>query len=331
LEWLVVYCSPTMKYIQLGRTDLNVSRLCFGCWQLSPNFWGNISHEDWKKAVNRSLDLGINFIDTADAYGDGDGETLLGDYLKEQKLRDKFIIATKFYWNFTGKPKPRHPDTSHDYILRACEASLRRLKTDVIDLYQIHSWDPLTRPEEVAAALLRLRKEGKVRWFGVSNLNADQMRMYLQYFDFDCLQPNYSLLVREPEAREFPLCLEKRIGVIAYSPLFRGLLSGKYVTEQKFTDTREHNPYFKGEAFKEIVKGLELLKPIAARLDLTLAQLAIRWILSHPAITSAIMGVKTADNIESVVKATEANLSIPDWHEVAGIMAAAKKAASSAT
>ncbi|MCA9417521.1 MAG: aldo/keto reductase, partial [Candidatus Omnitrophica bacterium] len=205
-----------MEYRQLGKTDLIVSRICFGCWQLSPRFWGEVPLEPWHAALKKSVDLGVNFIDTADAYGDGYAEESLGDFLKKEGLRDKFILATKFYWNFQGE---RHPDTRYEYILRECEDSLRRLKTDVIDLYQIHAFDPLTRPEEVAAAFGQLKKEGKVRWIGVSNLNADQMRMYLPYFDIECLQPRYSLLARDIEQHELPLCLEKRIGAIAYSPL----------------------------------------------------------------------------------------------------------------
>ena len=307
-----------MKYVQLGKTDLVVSRICFGCWQLSPRFWGDIPLDEWRDAVRAALDVGVNFIDTADAYGDGGAESHLGDLLSADGTRDRFIIATKFYWNFEGE---RFPDTSYDYIIRECEASLKRLKTDRIDLYQIHSWDPLTRPDEVAAAFGRLKKEGKVRWFGVSNLNADQMRMYLQYFDIECLQPVYNMLDRGVEQRELPLCLEKRIGVIAYSPLARGLLTGKYSPDEKFEDHRASAPRFQGEKFRRILDALQSLTPLAGKHGLTLPQLAIRWVLTNPALTSAIVGVKKREHIETIAKAADDILPAPDWHKAAEAVA----------
>lgn len=314
-----------MRYRQLGKTDLNVSRICFGCWQLSPKFWGDVDLAPWRDALKKALDLGINFIDTADAYGDGYAEASLGDFLKKEGLRDRFLLATKFYWNF--KDGPRHPDTRYEYILEECDLSLKRLKTDRIDLYQIHAWDPLTRPEEVAAAFGVLRKQGKVRWFGVSNLNADQMRTYAKYFDLECLQPQYNLLARDVEARELPYCLENRIGVIAYSPLFRGLLTGKYARDHKFEDHRANVPLFKGKAFPRILDALEEIKPIAENLGLTLPQLAIRWVLTHPALTCAIQGIKTAEHVETVAPAADKDLPQEVWYQVADILNTARKEA----
>src|ERR1051325_1351903 len=266
-----------MQSVLLGKSDLKVSRICFGCWQLSPRFWGNIPLDQWHAAQGRAVDLGINFIDTADAYGDGYSESCLGDYLAKNGLRDRFVIATKFYWNF--EQPERHPDTRYDYILRACEASLKRLKTDRIDLYQIHSWDPLMRPEEVAAAFARLKKEGKVRWIGISNFNADQIRLAVQSFGAECLQPCYNLLSREIEANELPVCLEKRIGAIAYSSLHKGLLTGKYAPGHQFGDHRDKASLFHGKAFERIQQGIQKLGPIAEHYGLTLPQLAIRWVL----------------------------------------------------
>lgn len=311
-----------MQFAQLGKTDLVVSRICFGCWQLSPSFWGKIPLEPWHAALKRALDLGVNFIDTADAYGDGYAESSLGEFLHKEGLRDRFIVATKFFWDFTVSP--RVPNTTHDYILRACEDSLRRLKTDRIDLYQIHAWDPLTRPEEVAAAFGRLKKEGKVRWFGVSNQNLEQMRLYGKHFEVASLQPHYNLLFREIEARELPYCLENRIGVIPYSPLYRGLLAGRYTREEKFEDHRGKLDLFTGEKFQRILDGLDEIAPIAQELGLTVSQLAIRWVLTHPAITGAIVGIKTPEHIESIVPAAEDALPRDVWHKVAGVMEKAK-------
>ncbi|MCW5548064.1 MAG: aldo/keto reductase [Opitutaceae bacterium] len=312
-----------MQLRPLGSTDLQVSPLCFGCWQLSPAWWGDVPVEPWAAAVKTALDHGINFIDTADAYGDGLAETELGKLFHREGVRDRFVLATKFYWNFTA-PSGRHPDTSRDYILRACEASLRRLQTDHIDLYQIHGWDPLTRPDEVAAAFAQLQREGKVRWFGVSNLNPDQMELYRGHFNLASLQPPYSLLARDIEARELPYCLRHNIGVLNYSPLYRGLLGGRYTADTKFTDHRSKTPLFHGEGLKAILAAVEEAKVIAAELGLTMAELAVRWVLTHPAITSAIVGVKTPDHITGVVKAADAVLSPETWHRLSVRFAAAK-------
>lgn len=314
-----------MTYTQLGKTDLIVSKVCFGCWQLSPRFWGEVPLEPWHDAIKAALDVGVNFIDTADAYGNGYAEASLGEFLDAEGLRDRFVIATKFYWNFEGEE--RHPDTRYEYILRECEASLKRLKTDRIDLYQIHAYDPLTVPEEVAAAFGRLKKEGKVRWFGVSNQNAEQMRMYNRHFEVSSLQPPYSLLARGVEQNELPYCQGERIGVIPYSPLFRGLLTGKYSRNHKFTDSRADAPYFNGDRFQRIMDGLDELRPIADNLGLDLAQLAIRWVATHPAVTAPIVGIKTADHITGIVKAVEDTLPVDLWHRVARIMTTAKERA----
>jgi aryl-alcohol dehydrogenase-like predicted oxidoreductase len=284
--------------------------------------------EDWERAMRSALDLGINFIDTADAYGDGDAESALGDLMAREGWRDKVVIATKFLWNF--EQAERVADSSYEYILRECEASLKRLKTDCIDLYQIHAWDPLTRPEEVATAINRLKKEGKIRWFGVSNLNVDQIRMYSQYVDVECLQPMYNMVRRECEASLFPLCLEKRIGVITWSPLYSGLLTGKYRRDQKFDDFRADEPLFQTKALGHILDGLDALKPIAEANDLTIPQLAIRWVLTHPAVTSAIVGAKKPEHIETIVKAADDELPRRDWYRVANIMAEAKSKAEKA-
>lgn len=311
-----------MQYTRLGHTDLNVSRICFGCWQLSPSFWGEVPTGPWAEAVRRAHELGVNFIDTADAYGDGHAETELGKLLKKDGTRDQFIIATKFYWNFADGP--RHPDTTHDYILRACEASLQRLQTDRIDLYQIHAWDPITRPDEVASAFATLKQQGKVRWFGVSNLNPEQMDLYRRHFDVSCLQPPYSLLARDIETRELPYCLNHNIGVINYSPLFRGLLGGHYRPDSVITGNRANGPLYHGEGLRIILAAIDKAKTIAAGLGLTMPELAVRWTLTNPAITSAIAGVRKPEHIEGVVKAADEVLPQKIWHDLASLFAKAK-------
>lgn len=300
-----------------------VSRICFGCWQQSPKFWGDVDQQAWEKAVVGAPEYGVNFIDTADAYGDGYAESRLGEVFTRHHLRDQYLIATKFYWNFTD-PERRFPDTRHDYILQECEASLKRLQTDHIDLYQIHAWDAIIRPEEVAAAFGRLKREGKVRWFGVSNWNSDQMQMLQKYFPIESLQPQYNLMARNVEERELPYCLSNRIGVIPYSPLYRGLLSGKYAPDHVFPDARAGQKYFSGEPFQKILDGLSGLEPIAQKYGLTIPQLSIAWLLTHPAVTSTIVGIKTLEHISTIVPATEVQLEQQDWHFVAHAIEAAK-------
>ena len=312
-----------MQYQQLGKTDLVVSRICFGCWQQSPKFWGEVDQDAWEKAVIGAPDYGVNFIDTADAYGEGYAESRLGEVISKHNLRDKYLIATKFYWNFDD-PNERFPDTRHDYILRQCEKSLERLQTDRIDLYQIHAWDALIRPDEVAAAFAKLKRDGKVRWFGVSNWNSDQMRMLQKYFPIECLQPPYSLMARDIEASELPFCLENRIGVIAYSPLYRGLLTGKYTPDHNFMDSRAGAKYFSGESFKKILEALASLQPIADKYGLTIPQLSITWLLTQPAVTSTIVGIKTLDHIATIAPATKVLLEQNDWHHVADVIENAK-------
>lgn len=312
-----------MKYTQLGKTDLNVSRICLGCWQLSPSFWGEVPLYPWVESVKTALDCGVNFIDTADAYGDGYAEEQLGLLMKREGLRDKFVLATKFFWKFT-EPSGRHPDTTHDYILQACEDSLRRLQTDHIDLYQIHSWDAITRPDEVARAFNTLKTQGKVRWFGVSNLNPEQMELYGKHFEVSCLQPPYNLLDRTIETRELPYCLSKNIGVINFSPLFRGLLGGRYKADSTIEGKRANGPLFHGEGLKIMIKAIDEAKVIAAEHDLTMAQLAMRWTLTNPAITSAITGFKKPEHILGTVKAADDVLSHKVWYQVANLFTQAK-------
>lgn len=315
-----------MQTNQLGKTDLIVSKICFGCWQLSPKFWGEIELGPWHEALKQSIDLGVNFIDTADAYGEGYAEEQLGSYLHREQLHQHFIIATKFYWNFND-PDNRFPDTRYEHILRACEDSLRRLKTDTIDLYQMHAWDAITRPDEVATAIGQLKKQGKIRWFGVSNLNVEQMELYQNYLDIDCLQPPYSLLRRDIESRELPYCLKNKIGVISYSSLFRGLLTGKYEKGYQFSDTRKNHLMYNGKPFDIIMDAINQLKQIASELDLSMAQLAIRWILTHPALSSAIIGVKEPNHLKSIVKSADSQLDQATWHKCSNIMAKARKEA----
>ncbi len=301
--------------VRLGRTSLMVSPICFGCWQMGQTFWGRVPEEDLIAAVRRALELGINFFDTADAYGNGTAERILGRALKGFH-RDSFIVATKVYHHWYEDDRPRHPDLSYDYIIWECEQSLRRLGLDYIDLYQAHAFDVLTHPEETARAFEKLKEDGKIRYAGCSNYNAEQLRAALKFGRMDTLQPRYNLLQREAEETLFPLCMAEGIGVLTYSSLAMGLLTGKFTGKETFSDVRANVPLFQGENFRRNVEKVNRLKPIAEEFGVTVTQLVLRTTLSHPAVTSAIVGIKRPEQIEDAAGAIGWALSRQDYYRI---------------
>lgn len=300
--------SPTR--VRLGRSELQVSPICYGTWQLSPRYWGEQSQEEITGAIRHAFDVGINFFDTADAYGDGHAETVLGKAIKPLP-RDQVVIATKVFNHFYPDGS-RHGDLSSDYIRQACDDSLRRLDIDTIDLYQCHSHDPLAHPAEVAETMDSLVKAGKIRAYGVSNWNCEQMRAGHAYGNFATAQPPYSLLKRAIEVDVLPYCLANDMGTLVYSSLHLGLLSGKYTGEETFTDLRAERPDFQGERFKLIAQRVAQLKPIAEKYNLSTVQLVLAVTLMHPGITSAIVGIKTPQQIEEAAGAMGKRVSIVD-------------------
>jgi len=292
-----------MERVKLGRTDLMVSPICFGCWQMGGTYWGPVDEQALIAAVGRAVELGVNFFDTADAYGDGLAETILGKALKTVNRRD-LIVATKVLWNWHEKPgSPRTQDLSYDYIIRQCERSLKRLGTDVIDLYQAHSFDVYTPLAETTRAFETLKKQGKIRFFGSSNFSVEQLRSAMAYGAWDTVQPRYNLLHREIEKDLLAFCLANDLGVLVYSPQHRGLLTGKYTGNETFDDFRADQAEFTGEQFKENVERVNRLKPIAAELSKTMPQLALRFVIQHPAVHCAIAGIKTPAQIAEAVGA----------------------------
>jgi aryl-alcohol dehydrogenase-like predicted oxidoreductase len=306
-----------MEQVRLGNTDLHVSRVCFGGWQASPRFWGEVPEADIQAAMHRALECGVNFFDTADAYGEGRGEEIFGRAFAGVR-RDAYVMATKVYWHWdeTDPERPRYPDLSHDYILRACENSLRRLKTDHIDLYQIHAYDPLTPPEEYFSALEKLKKAGKVRYLGCSNYTSVQLHAAMRVARFDAVQPRYNMMDRESEDDLLPLCQAEKLGVLVYSTLNLGLLTGKFTGREKFDDLRSKRPRFRGEEFQKAVAKVNRLKPIAERLGVSVTRLVIRATLAHPAVHCAIVGVKNAAQIEESAQAMDFSINRETYHEI---------------
>ena len=300
--------------VKLGKSKLEVSPVCHGTWQLSPRFWGDQPEETMVKAMRRAYEVGVNFFDTADAYGDGAAETIVGKALKSLP-RAQIVVATKVFWQWYPDGK-RHGNLSREHINRACDASLKRLDMDYIDLYQCHSYDHMADPAEVADALELLLAKGKIRAYGTSNWNAEQMRAGNAFGAFTTCQPMYSLLSTGIEADVLPYCRGTDTGVLVYSPLHKGLLAGKYLGHETFTDFRKDSGDFKGERFKTICQRVQGLKPLAEKYGLNLVQLILATTLMHPAITCVIVGIKDSTMIEEAAGAMGKTISREDYYAV---------------
>lgn len=310
-----------MRYTRLGQTDLEVSRVCFGTWQFSGE-WGTVEERGSEAAMHRALELGINFFDTAQAYGFGAAEQLLGKALEPEikNRRDEVVLATKGGLRIEGDQLLR--DSSPEWLRRGVEDSLRYLGTDYIDLYQVHWPDHDTPFEETAGALDEMVREGKMRYVGVSNFDAEQMAEFEKTRKIDSLQPPYHLFRRDIEAETLPYCQEHGIGVLVYGPLAHGLLSGKMSPDQEFDedDWRAQSDLFQGENFQRNLETVEELKRFAEERGGTVIQLAIAWTLANPAVDVAIVGARNPDHIEGSAPAAEFDLSEEDLREIENIM-----------
>ncbi len=310
-----------MERVQLGRTDIQVSPVCFGCWQMGGTYWGQLPEDDLKAAVRRGFELGVNFFDTADAYGNGHGEEVLAEGL-EGLPRDQYVLSTKLCHHWLDEPgAPRFEDLTYDYVLWECEQSLRRLKTDYIDVYLAHAWEPMTHPHETMMAFDKLKKDGKIRCAGVSNWTVEQIRTGLRYGRIDVCQPRYNFFQRDPEADILPLCLAEEIGVMTWGSLRFGLLTGKYTGAETFDDLRKDDADFQGEQFQANVKKVDSLKPIAERFGRTIVQLVLRTMIQHPAISCPIVGIKRPAQIEDAAGAMGWELSHRDLYAVRDALA----------
>lgn len=300
--------------IRLGRTGLTVSPICFGTWQLSPRFWGEQSQEAIVEAVHRACDLGVTFFDTADAYGDGLSETVLGKALADLP-REEVTLATKVYHHVYPDGR-RHGDLSPGYIVQACDASLRRLKTTWIDLYQCHSFDPLTPPDAVVDAMERLVYQGKIRAYGTSNWQIEQLRLGANAGNFSSCQPRYSLLDRGAEADVLPYCQAHDVGVLVYSPLAHGVLTGKFRGDETFTDLRAGEARYQGDRFAALCDRVRQAGALARDHGLTTTQLVLAATLMHPAIHCAIVGIRHPDQIEEAAGAIGRTIPRPHWFQL---------------
>ena len=300
--------------VRLGRSELHVSPICFGCWQASKKFWGDVPADQLIAAARRAFEVGVNFYDTADAYGDGLSEEILGQAVADLP-RDQIVVATKVFHHFYGDGH-RHPDLSGEYVQAECEASLRRLKMDYVDLYQLHSFEHMTPMAETTAALEKLKQAGKIRAYGVSNFTVEQLRYARTHGDYATLQPKYNLLDRRIEADLLPYCAAEDIGVLTYSSLEFGLLTGKFDGTETFTDLRARHPSFQGERFKELAGKVRSLAPIAEKHGLSILQLVLAAALAHSAVTCAIVGIKNPEQIEQAARAMGKTIEREDYYRI---------------
>ena len=300
--------------IVLGSTGLEVSPICFGTWQLSPRFWGEQSKTDILAAMNTAFDAGINFFDTADAYGDGYAETVVGEFLAG-KPRDAIVICTKVFNHFNPDGS-RYPDLSPAHIRQRCDLQLQRMGIETIDLYLLHMFDPLTPMAEVAETMDLLKKQGKIRNYGLSNHTAEQLRAQRHFGAYDVVQPRYSLVNAEIESDLLPYCEAEGVGVMVYSPMHKGLLTGKYTGNETFTDFRKNHPDFQGQRFQAIATAVKSLEPLARRCRLSIYQLVLTVTLMHPGIDVAVVGIKNSPQIADAIGALDKTISREDYFAV---------------
>ncbi|MFG1783852.1 aldo/keto reductase [Rhodococcus oryzae] len=313
-----------MKTTTLGRSGLHVSRIAFGTWQLGGE-WGRFDEESAITAIHRARELGVNFFDTAQAYGFGESERILGKALRHELATDRgeLVIATKGGLRRTDSGLVR--DASPEWLRRGVDASLTALGIDHIDLYQVHWPDPAVPAAETAGALAELVAAGKIGHVGVSNYDTAQMAEFAATLPVETVQPPYHLFRREIEEELLPHCRAHDIGVLVYGPLAHGLLTGTLTTDTTFAadDWRGTSSVFTGDTFRRNLATVHALETFAAARRMSVSQLAIAWTLVNPAVHVAIVGARHADHVQDSLAATEVWLSEADVVEIDKIMASA--------
>jgi aryl-alcohol dehydrogenase-like predicted oxidoreductase len=315
-----------METRELGQSGLEVTVVGLGCWVMGGWMWGGAEDDRSVASIRRAVELGVNFVDTAPIYGHGHSEELVGKAL--EGLRDDVVLATKcgLVWppregrhHFVGPDGiPVYHNLAPASIMAECEDSLRRLRTDVIDVYQCHWPDPGTPLDDTMAALLKLREQGKVRAVGVSNFSVGQMQQCLEHGRIESDQPQYNLLDRSVEEAILPFCREHDLGVIAYSPLGRGILTGKVTMDREFEqdDHRANLPWYQPKNRRRVLDFLDKVRPVAEGHGVTLAQLAANWVICQEGVTTAICGARRPEQVEENVKAGAFRLSDEELAEI---------------
>jgi aryl-alcohol dehydrogenase-like predicted oxidoreductase len=306
-----------MQYVNLGSSGLKISRLCLGAMTYGDPNWRAwvLPEETSRPFISRALELGINFFDTADMYSLGVSEQILGRAIKDFARRDAVVIATKVYQPMSDAPNDR--GLSRKHVLASIDASLARLGTEYVDLYQIHRWDAETPIEETLSALHDIVRAGKVRYIGASSMAAWQFAQALYLADrhgwtrFVSMQNHYNLVYREEEREMLPLCRDQGVGIIPWSPLARGFLAGNRRTADRgdtaraATDTIAHKLYYADSDFRIVDRVGEL----AARRGVSPAQIALAWVLKQPGVTAPIVGASKMPQLDEALAAVDITLT----------------------
>lgn len=299
-----------MKTRSLGTSDIQITPIIMGTWQAGKRMWSGIDDNESISAIKAAVDEGITTIDTAEVYGGGHSEQIIAQAVSD--IRDRLVYASKVFANHLQA----------DQVIAACDRSLTNLKTDYLDLYQIHwpsgSFNSEVVPiEETMKALNQLKAAGKIRAIGVSNFSRPQIEEAAQYGRIDSLQPPYSLFWRKVEHDAAAYCVENNISILAYSPMAQGLLTGKFSSGHQFDqdDHRSANVLFQGENFKHAQNALEQLRPIAESHHCTLAQLSLAWLIAQPQ-ANAIAGARNAEQAKDNAKAASVNLSSDELQQI---------------
>lgn len=320
-----------MEIRKLGNSDLQLTPVGYGAWAIGGGgwefSWGNQDDADSVAAILRSLELGVNWIDTAAVYGTGHSEEIVAQALKQWSGKRPYVFTKcSLRWEENRKVYSDHSAAS---IRKECEDSLRRLQTDIIDLYQMH-WPPKDNGpelEEAWYAMSELKTEGKVRWIGVSNFDPSQMERAAKIAPVTSNQPPYNIIRRKIEEENLPYCLKQGIGVVSYAPMASGLLTGAMTRERAAAlsadDFRSRNPEFKEPRLSKNIELVERLRKVGVRHGRGPGEVAIAWVLRHPAITGAIVGARNAKQAEGVMRAGELKLTAEEIAEIEGAAAAA--------
>jgi aryl-alcohol dehydrogenase-like predicted oxidoreductase len=303
-----------MKTRRLGNSDLDITALGIGAWAMGGGdwafSWGHQEDKDSESAILAALDAGLNWIDTAPVYGLGHSEEVVGRTLAGRA--SKPYVFTKCERRWDGERKI-YKSLKADSLRFECEESLRRLRVDAIDLYQVHWPEPDEDVEEGWETLARLKEEGKLRWIGVSNFNVAQMKRAQAIAPVTSLQPPYNLLAREIEDEVLPFCAENNVGVLVYSPMHSGLLTGAMTRERIAAmppdDHRQRRPQFQEPLLSRNLALVDALRRVGARHGRTPGEAAIAWTLRRPEVTSAIVGLRSAAQLEGVIGALDFRLS----------------------
>ena len=315
-----------MKYRKLGASDLNVSEVSLGSWL---TYGVGVERDKAAACVHRAFELGINFIDTANVYGRGAAESFLGEALAGRP-RDSYVLATKVFFPMSATDK----GLSRAQILKQIDDSLKRLRTDHVDLYQCHRYDTETPIEETMQALTDVVRQGKARYIGFSEWSPEQIKAAFSVADtepFVSSQPQYSLLWRRPEEKVIPLCVEKHVSQIVWSPLAQGVLTGKYLPGAKIpagsrAASENMGAFIQSWLQPSVLDAVQKLKPLAKEADCTLSQFALAWVLREPNVASAIVGASRPEQVEENAGASGLKIDPALFKKAEALVAGAQRA-----